>query len=99
MLKDLLAEQNLQVSFGAAKTSAWSPAWQTDPSRATTSAVLGPLLDTTERIHQCTGGIATLGTFIGTDSFVMAEAMSRVRMLATPEEHAASADSLGQRSS
>jgi hypothetical protein len=92
MLKGLLAEQNLQVSFGAAKTSAWSPAWETDPSRASTSAVLGPLLETTERIHMCTGGIATLGTFIGTDSFVMAEAVARVRMLAT-EEHAAPADS------
>jgi hypothetical protein len=78
MLRGLLAKQNLNVSFGAAKTSAWSPAWETDPSRAATSAVLGPLLDTTERVHMCTGGIKTLGTFIGTDSFTESKCMALI---------------------
>jgi len=66
------------VSFGASKTSAWSPAWETNPSRAVTSAVLGPLHETTERIHQCSGGIKTLGTFIGTDYFVRAASMALI---------------------
>jgi len=53
LLRTLLSAQNLQVSFGASKTSAWSPAWETNPSRAVTSAVLGPLPETTARVHQC----------------------------------------------
>jgi len=78
-LRAQLATQNLHVSFGASKTSAWSPAWETYPSQATTSAVLGPLNDTTARIHQCTGGIATLGTFIGTDVFVKAATLALIQ--------------------
>jgi hypothetical protein len=78
LLRKLLSAQNLQVSFGASKTSAWSPAWETNPSRTVTSAVLGPLHETTERIHQCSGGIKTLGTFIGTDTFVRAASMALI---------------------
>ena len=78
LLRTQLSAQNLQVSFGASKTSAWSPAWESNPSRAVTSAVLGPLPETTARVHQCSGGIKTLGTFIGTDSFVKAASMALI---------------------
>ena len=40
--------------------------------------MLGPLPETSERIHQCIGGIKTLGTFIGTDSFVKAASMALI---------------------
>ena len=40
--------------------------------------MLGPLPGTTERIHQCCGGIKTLGTFIGTDTFVKAASMALI---------------------
>ena len=76
LLCKLLQARNLQVSFGACKTSAWSPAWETNPSLAVTSAVLGPLTGTTEHIHRCSGGIKTLGTFIGTDTFVKTSSMA-----------------------
>jgi hypothetical protein len=78
LLRKLLCAQNLQVSFGVSKTCAWSPAWETTPSLATTSAVLGPLPETTERIHQCRGGMKTLGTFIGTDNYVKATSMALI---------------------
>jgi len=78
LLRKLLCAQNLQVSFGVSKTCAWSPAWETTPSLATTSAVLGPLPETTERIHQCRGGMKTLGTFIGTDNYVKAASMALI---------------------
>ena len=78
MLRGLLAEQNLTVGFGEDKTSAWSPAWESDPSQMATSAVLGPLRDTIERIHAHSGGIATLGTFVGTDAFIKSKAMARI---------------------
>jgi hypothetical protein len=88
LLRKLLVAQNLQVSFGAAKTSAWSPAWETSSWRAVTSDVLGPLPETTERIHQCVGGIKTLGTFIGTDSFIKAASMALICSHATPAHSA-----------
>ena len=92
LLRTHLSAQNLQVSFGASKTSAWSPAWETNPSRAVTSAVLGPLPESSARVHQCIGGIKTLGTFIGTDSFVKAASMALICSQAAPAPSEASLD-------
>ena len=54
--------------------------------------MLGPLPETSERIHQCIGGIKTLGTFIGTDSFVKAASMALICSQAAPALSEASLD-------
>ena len=58
---------NLQIGYGADKTCAWSPSWVDRAADAPMPWTLRHVSAEGGRVHECKGGMSTLGTFIGTD--------------------------------
>ena len=62
-----LKKINLQIGYGADKTCAWSPSWENRAADAPMPWTLRHESAEGGRVHECKGGMTTLGTFIGTD--------------------------------
>jgi hypothetical protein len=75
---------NLKISFGKNKTAAWSPRWATSCAAANESAVgnltFGADTQTGEpiKIHRYMDGLKTLGTFIGSETYILHAALAHI---------------------
>ena len=79
MLRDGFAKQALTLKYGPTKTCCWSPAFASaGPSDDARAAAARAACILPKEITRLTDGMKTLGSFIGTDTYVASQAIAHV---------------------